>query len=54
MRIAWELLSEEDRALALELDYELVHNYWPNLNFLNESWRAEVENVPIILMGASH
>lgn len=53
MRIAWGLLSNEEKAVALELDYELFHNYWPSLDFLHVDWRAEVDNNPIII-GSRH
>lgn len=35
MRMTWELLNEHERTDALNLDYAIYENYWPNLAFMD-------------------
>lgn len=36
------LSGREDKKDALELDYEVVQNYWPTLEFQGDDWAREV------------
>ncbi|MBK5373309.1 hypothetical protein JFT81_01495 [Pseudomonas sp. TH43] len=40
---AWSVLNAENRANAVELDYDVYQNYWPNLDFCGEGFEAEME-----------
>lgn len=43
MRAAWCVIGAAERTKALQLDYNKLHNYWPNTDFCSSDWDAEVE-----------
>lgn len=43
MLTAWCLLDEEARQGALQLDYTVFVNYWPNHAFMQPDWEWEVK-----------
>lgn len=43
MRAAWCVIGAAERTKALQLDYDKLHNYWPNTDFCSSDWEVEVE-----------
>ena len=43
MYIVWSFIYEKSHKAARELDYENFHNYWPNIEFCETGWDAEVQ-----------
>ncbi|WLG65368.1 hypothetical protein [Pseudomonas brassicacearum] len=43
MRAAWCVIGTAERTRALQLDYDKLHNYWPNTDFCSSDWDVEVE-----------
>lgn len=43
MRAAWCVMSPEDRTIATQLDYDSLHNYWPNDDFCHSDWEDQVQ-----------
>jgi len=44
MYAAWCIIGSEERAIATSLDYNEVHNYWPNIDFCDSGWSDEVDH----------
>lgn len=42
MYAAWCVLGSAERTLAAQLDYDEVHNYWPDADFCRPGWDEEV------------
>ncbi|NAT60514.1 hypothetical protein CU666_21950 [Pseudomonas syringae pv. actinidifoliorum] len=44
MYAAWCVMGNTEREVAASLRYDDVQNYWPNTDFLDSGWPAEVQN----------
>ncbi|AAY37695.1 hypothetical protein [Pseudomonas syringae] len=44
MLAAWSIIGGAERALAAQLDYSDVHNYWPSVDFCEPDWDEEVKH----------
>ncbi len=44
MLAAWSVLGGAERAIAAQLDYNDVHNYWPSVDFCKPDWDEEVKH----------
>lgn len=44
MYVAWCIIGGGERALATNLDYNEVRNYWPSIEFCDPSWNDEVSH----------
>lgn len=44
MLAAWSIIGDAERAIAAQLDYSDVHNYWPNTDFCKPDWNEEVKH----------
>lgn len=42
MSTAWCLIGKAQRDVARQLDYDEVHNFWPDTSFCEASWDDEV------------
>lgn len=44
MLAVWSVLGGAERAIAAQLDYSDVHNYWPSVDFCEQDWDEEVKH----------
>lgn len=43
MSTAWCLIGDAERNIARQLDYDIIHNFWPDTSFCEVGWDDEVK-----------
>lgn len=43
MSTAWCLIGDAERSIARQLDYDVIHNFWPDTSFCEVGWDEEVK-----------
>ena len=54
MYTTWCLMDDSERTAAKELDYDVLQNFWPNLDFIADGFSDQVEGSACDLPASVH